>query len=123
MSSLLAEVMTAAGIEVGLPPALAKHLAEATVSGAGALVAESDDPPSQLRVNVTSKGGTTAAALAVLMGRRRHGTVAGKGHPCSARQVCRTGRLNRQMASCRCLTCMPFPPISLMMQTDWRVSE
>ena len=64
---LLAEVMTAAGIEVGLPPALAKHLAEATVSGAGALVAESDDPPSQLRVNVTSKGGTTAAALAVLM--------------------------------------------------------
>ena len=64
---LLAEVMTAAGIEVGLPPALAKQLAEATVSGAGALVAESDDSPSQLRVNVTSKGGTTAAALAVLM--------------------------------------------------------
>ena len=64
---LLAEVMTAAAIEVGLPPALAKQLAEATVSGAGALVAESDDPPSQLRVNVTSKGGTTAAALAVLM--------------------------------------------------------
>ncbi len=64
---LLAEVMTAAGIEVGLPPALAKQLAEATVSGAGVLVAESDDPPSQLRVNVTSKGGTTAAALAVLM--------------------------------------------------------
>jgi len=64
---LLAEVMTAAGIEVGLPPALAKQLAEATVAGAGALIAESEDPPSQLRVNVTSKGGTTAAALAVLM--------------------------------------------------------
>ena len=64
---LPAEAMTAAGIEVGLPPALAKQLAEATVSGAGALVAESDEPPSQLRVNVTSKGGTTAAALAVLM--------------------------------------------------------
>jgi len=64
---LLAEVITAAGIEVGLPPALAKQLTEATVSGAGALIAESDDPPSQLRVNVTSKGGTTAAALAVLM--------------------------------------------------------
>ena len=64
---LLAEVMTAAGVEVGLPPALAKQLAEATVAGAGALIAESDDPPSQLRVNVTSKGGTTAAALAVLM--------------------------------------------------------
>ena len=64
---LLAEAMTAAGVEVGLPDKLAKQLAEATVAGAGALIAESDDPPSQLRVNVTSKGGTTAAALAVLM--------------------------------------------------------
>lgn len=64
---LLAEVMTAAGIEVGLPPALAKQLAEATVAGAGGLIAESEDAPSQLRINVTSKGGTTAAALAVLM--------------------------------------------------------
>ena len=64
---LLAETMTAAGIEAGLPEALAKQLAEATVAGAGALIAESDEPPSQLRVNVTSKGGTTAAALAVLM--------------------------------------------------------
>jgi len=64
---LLAEVMTAAGIKAGLPETLAKQLAEATVAGAGALVAEADEPPSQLRVNVTSKGGTTAAALAVLM--------------------------------------------------------
>jgi pyrroline-5-carboxylate reductase len=64
---LLAEVMTAAGIKAGLPETLAKQLAEATVAGAGALIAESDEPPSQLRVNVTSKGGTTAAALAVLM--------------------------------------------------------
>ena len=64
---LLAEAMTAAGIKAGLPADLAGQLAEATVSGAGALIAESDEPPSQLRVNVTSKGGTTAAALAVLM--------------------------------------------------------
>lgn len=64
---LLAEVMTAAGVEAGLPAPLAKQLAEATVAGAGALIAASDEPPSQLRVNVTSKGGTTAAALAVLM--------------------------------------------------------
>ena len=64
---LLAETMTAAGIRAGLPADLARQLAEATVSGAGALIAESDEPPSQLRVNVTSKGGTTAAALAVLM--------------------------------------------------------
>ena len=64
---LLAETMTAAGIAAGLPAALSQHLAEATVAGAGELIATSDDPPSQLRVNVTSKGGTTAAALAVLM--------------------------------------------------------
>ena len=64
---LLAETMTAAGIAAGLPAALSQHLAEVTVAGAGELIATSDDPPSQLRVNVTSKGGTTAAALAVLM--------------------------------------------------------
>ena len=64
---LLAEVMTRAAVEVGLPDDLARQLAEATVSGAGALIAEADEPPAQLRVNVTSKGGTTAAALAVLM--------------------------------------------------------
>ena len=63
---LLAEVMTAAGIDAGLPPDLAKQL-EATVSGAGALIEKSEEAPDQLRVNVTSKGGTTAAALAVLM--------------------------------------------------------
>ena len=64
---LLAETMTEAGIAAGLPAALSKKLTEATVSGAGDLIAASDDSPSQLRVNVTSKGGTTAAALAVLM--------------------------------------------------------
>ena len=64
---LLAETMTAAGIAAGLPAALSQQLAEATVAGAGELIAASDGPPSQLRVNVTSKGGTTAAALAVLM--------------------------------------------------------
>ena len=37
------------------------------MSGAGALIDGSDEPPSQLRINVTSKGGTTAAALSVLM--------------------------------------------------------
>ena len=64
---LLAEAMTAAGIKAGLPAELARLLAEATVSGAGALIGAADDPPSQLRINVTSKGGTTAAALSVLM--------------------------------------------------------
>lgn len=64
---LLAEAMTAAGIDAGLPSELAKKLAEATVAGAGALIEESEDAPDQLRINVTSKGGTTAAALGVLM--------------------------------------------------------
>ena len=64
---LMAEAMTAAGVTVGLPVALAKQLAEATVMGAGALIEAADEPPSALRENVTSKGGTTAAALAVLM--------------------------------------------------------
>ena len=43
------------------------RLAKATVGGAGQLAEESDEDPAQLRVNVTSPGGTTAAALAVLM--------------------------------------------------------
>jgi pyrroline-5-carboxylate reductase len=64
---LLAEAMTAAGIAAGLPVALATQLAEATVSGAGALIEAADESPAVLRENVTSKGGTTAAALAVLM--------------------------------------------------------
>ena len=64
---LLAEVMTKAGIEAGLPDDLATQLAEATVAGAGALSAVSDDDPAVLRANVTSKGGTTAAALDTLM--------------------------------------------------------
>ena len=64
---LMAEAITAAGVTAGLPAALAKQLAEATVTGAGALIEAAEEPPSTLRENVTSKGGTTAAALAVLM--------------------------------------------------------
>ena len=64
---LLVEAMSAAGIKAGLPDDLAIELALATVCGAGALMAAVDTPPSVLRENVTSKGGTTAAALAVLM--------------------------------------------------------
>ena len=64
---LMAEAMTDAGVRAGLPAALAKKLAEATITGAGALIEAANEPPSTLRENVTSKGGTTAAALAVLM--------------------------------------------------------
>jgi len=63
----LIETMAAAGVAEGLRPDLALHLARATVAGAGALAEASDDDPAQLRVNVTSPGGTTAAALQVLM--------------------------------------------------------
>lgn len=66
---LLAEVMAEAGVAAGLPPALAAELARHTVSGAGALLAAAPDiAPATLRQNVTSPGGTTAAALSVLMG-------------------------------------------------------
>ena len=64
---LLVEAMTEAGIKAGLPDDLAAELAKATVCGAGALVAAVDTAPAILRENVTSQGGTTAAALAVLM--------------------------------------------------------
>ncbi|PZR00652.1 MAG: pyrroline-5-carboxylate reductase [Cereibacter sphaeroides] len=63
----LIEAMAAAGEAEGLPPALAMKLARATVSGAGELARLAPEEASQLRVNVTSPGGTTAAALAVLM--------------------------------------------------------
>lgn len=64
---LLAEAMAAAGVAAGLPEDLSARLARATVSGSGALLDESDLDAATLRKNVTSPGGTTAAALAVLM--------------------------------------------------------
>lgn len=64
---LLVEVLAAAGLAEGLPAELALHLARATVAGAGELAKSSGVDPATLRVNVTSPGGTTAAALAVLM--------------------------------------------------------
>lgn len=63
----LIEAMAAAGEAEGLPADLSMKLAKATVAGAGALAEDADEYPSQLRINVTSPGGTTAAALAVLM--------------------------------------------------------
>jgi pyrroline-5-carboxylate reductase len=63
----LVEAMAAAGAAAGLPPDLAMRLARATVSGSGELLHQSDLPAATLRQNVTSPGGTTAAALSVLM--------------------------------------------------------
>ena len=64
----MAEALAKAGEKAGLPPELAASLAQATVSGAGELMRQSDLSPSTLRENVTSPNGTTAAALEVLMG-------------------------------------------------------
>lgn len=64
----LAECMAAAGEALGLTPALAMQLARATVSGAGEMLEQMPDEAATLRKNVTSPGGTTAAALDVLMG-------------------------------------------------------
>ena len=60
------ECLAAAGEELGLSPDLAARFARATVEGAGELLHRSDLSPAELRRNVTSPGGTTAAALAVL---------------------------------------------------------
>jgi pyrroline-5-carboxylate reductase len=65
---LLVEALAAAGAASGLPAALAAKLARATVAGSGELLHRSDLDAATLRRNVTSPGGTTAAALAVLMG-------------------------------------------------------
>jgi pyrroline-5-carboxylate reductase len=65
---LLAEAMANAGIAAGLPPALSTRLARETVAGSGELLHRSQVDATTLRENVTSPGGTTAAALDVLMG-------------------------------------------------------
>jgi pyrroline-5-carboxylate reductase len=64
---LLAEELARAGVEAGLPAELATKLARETVAGSGELLHRSDQPAATLRQNVTSPGGTTAAALEVLM--------------------------------------------------------
>lgn len=64
---LLAEELARAGIAAGLPPALATSLARETVAGSGELLRTAGIDASTLRQNVTSPGGTTAAALGVLM--------------------------------------------------------
>jgi pyrroline-5-carboxylate reductase len=64
---LLAESLARAGAAAGLPAELAARLARATVAGAGELLHRSSLDAATLRQNVTSPGGTTAAALDVLM--------------------------------------------------------
>jgi pyrroline-5-carboxylate reductase len=63
----LTECLAHAGAKAGLPQELSEHLARATMIGAGELLAQTELPPGKLRHDVTSPGGTTAAALEVLM--------------------------------------------------------
>ena len=88
---LLAESLARAGVAAGLPPDLAERLARATVAGSGELLHLSSLPASTLRENVTSPGGTTAAALAVLMG--EHGF-----DPILKQAVAAAARRSRELA-------------------------
>ena len=90
---LLIEALAAAGISAGLPPELSLRLARATVAGAGELALVSSETPARLRENVTSPGGTTRAALDVLMA--EHG-LAGTARPRRCRRdraLARAGEL------------------------------
>lgn len=72
------ECLAAAAIEVGLPAETARLLAMQTVYGAASLARESGEAPGRLREQVTSPNGTTAAALAVLMGGDRLKSLVGE---------------------------------------------
>jgi pyrroline-5-carboxylate reductase len=63
---LLIECLEAAGTQLGLDPVTARRLAVETARGSGQMAAEATESPAELRAQVTSKGGTTAAALEVL---------------------------------------------------------
>jgi len=88
---LLAECMAEAGRRAGLPEDLAERLARATVAGAGELLHRSPESAAQLRRNVTSPNGTTAAALEVLM-------AADGMQPLLDRAVAAAARRSRELA-------------------------
>ncbi|HEX2652826.1 MAG TPA: pyrroline-5-carboxylate reductase [Xanthobacteraceae bacterium] len=88
---LLAEYLAQAGAKAGLPRDLAERLARATVSGAGELMHRTTIEAAILRKNVTSPGGTTAAALDVLMGE-------GGLDPLMERAVAAATRRSRELA-------------------------
>jgi pyrroline-5-carboxylate reductase len=65
---LLIETLARAGEHAGLPPELAMRLARTTLFGAADLAEAASESAATLRANVTSPGGTTQAALEILMG-------------------------------------------------------
>lgn len=82
---LFLESMIAAAVEQGMAPDTARRLALATVNGATQLAALSHEDLATLRERVTSKGGTTAAALEVLRERDFRGSVIDAMHAASRR--------------------------------------
>ena len=84
---LMAEAMVDAAIGVGLDPGTADTLVRQTLLGASKLLAESGEPPAQLRENVTSPGGTTAAGLDVFADRDYRAIVADVVAAATARSV------------------------------------
>jgi pyrroline-5-carboxylate reductase len=84
---LLAEAMAAAGAKAGLPADLAMRLARATVSGAGELLHRAPESAEQLRKNVTSPQGTTAAALEILMAEDGFGPLLEKAVAAAAKRA------------------------------------
>jgi len=72
---LLAELMMQAAVDLGLEPHAARVLAVETLHGAGALAHASDGDLARLRVEVTSRGGTTEAALRVLGEQQAFGSL------------------------------------------------
>ena len=91
---LLTETLAQAGIAAGLPPALAMTLARETVAGSGELLHQSELEPATLRQNVTSPGGTTAAALEVLMRPDGLATIDAKGRRCGHTPLAGARRLS-----------------------------
>jgi pyrroline-5-carboxylate reductase len=83
----LVEAMVDAGVSLGLPRELATELAVQTAFGAGALLRESGEDPAVLRTNVTSPGGTTAAAVAVFDERGLRDVVRAALEACRDRSV------------------------------------
>lgn len=83
----LAEALTAAGIAQGLDPQVADMLTRQTLLGAATLLSASGEDPAQLRINVTSPGGTTQAGLEVMNDRDFIGLIGAVVAAATARSV------------------------------------
>lgn len=80
------EALEAAGVSAGLSEAASRDLARATIAGAAMLLDQSGEDPAELRKQVTSPGGTTQAALDVLMGEAGFGPLLRNGVAAAVRR-------------------------------------